>query len=93
MCSVELDIIYDVELLCVKFIFVSLPSHDCGLCIPTVFKTDLIYCLPLTGEQSFEELHQAAERIGFDKATGLHSTTLVDKPSMKGDDLPVYTKL
>jgi len=38
-------------------------------------------------------LRQAVERIGFDKVTGLHSTATVDKPSMKGDYLPVYVKL
>ena len=29
-------------------------------------------------------MRQAADRIGFDKVTGLHSTTSFDKPGLKG---------
>jgi len=34
-----------------------------------------------------KSLHQAADRIGFDK-TGLHATTPLDKTSVKGKYMP-----
>jgi len=40
-----------------------------------------------------KSLRQSADRIGFDMATGLHSTTSVDKANVKGNYVLFYAKL